>query len=206
MSFFVSSRGSGKGGDFRANPTDTDGLAGADALCKQLATAVSPALGMKTWRAYLSTATVNARERIGKGPWRNAKGVVIANNLEQLHDQGMGGTLNSTWPIADASLPLILDETGKQVPVQGDNRHDILTGTNMAGTVDAMNTCANWTSVMGTSTVGHSNRTGGGRPPSWTTAHQSGCGPVPTSGNTNFVQGTVTQGGGRGSIYCFAAD
>src|SRR5687768_9184124 len=74
MSFFVTSKGNPKGGDFRLTPADTDGLADADAFCKELATAASAELGMKTWRAYLSTSTVNARDRIGQDPWRNAKG------------------------------------------------------------------------------------------------------------------------------------
>jgi hypothetical protein len=207
MSFFVTSKGNPKGGDFRATPADTDGLAGADAFCKELATAVSAELGMKTWHAYLSTSTVNARDRIGQGPWRNAKGVIIANNLQQLHDQGAMGTLNTTWPIGAGSLTVILDEKGEQVPVGGaaGNRHDILTGTNMTGMVDGMNTCSNWTSMTGMGTNGHSNRDGGGRPPSWTSAHQVGCGPPPAN-NGNFVGGTVTSGGGRGSIYCFATN
>jgi hypothetical protein len=207
MSFFVTSRGNAKGGDFRLNPTDMDGLAGADAMCKELATAVSPALGMKTWHAYLSTSTVNARDRIGKGPWRNAKGLIVANSLEQLHDQGMNGMLNATWPIGAASLPIILDEKGEQVPTSGapGQRHDILTGSTMTGTVDMNNTCSNWTSNMGMGANGHSNREGGGRPPSWNAAHTVGCGPPPANGG-NFVGGTVTSGGGRGSIYCFAVE
>jgi hypothetical protein len=207
MSFFVTSVGNTKGGDFRMNATDMDGLAGADAMCKQLATAVSAELGMKTWHAYLSTSTVNARDRIGKGPWRNAKGVIIANSLEQLHDQGMNGMLNATWPIGAGSLPVILDEKGQQVPTGGaaGQRHDILTGSTMTGMVDGMNTCSNWTSAMGMAANGHHNRDGGGRPPSWNAAHTVGCGPPPAGGG-NFVGGTVTSGGGRGSIYCFAVE
>lgn len=198
MSFFVTSVGVGMGGNL-------GGLEGADAKCKELATAVSAQLGAKTWRAYLSTSTVNARDRIGPGPWRNAKGEIIANNLMQLHDQGMTGTLNETWPIGAGAVAKILDEKGNPVPSGGGmpQRHDILTGTNMEGMVDGMNHCNNWTSTEGMGTVGHSNRTGGNRPPSWTTAHQSPCGAIM---NPNMLQGTVGQGGGQGSVYCFATD
>jgi hypothetical protein len=191
-SFFVTSVGAGNGGDL-------GGLDGADAKCKSLAMAVSPALGAKTWKAYLSTATVNAKDRIGQGPWRNVKGEIIANNIAQLHDQGMDGMLNTTWPIGTPGVSKILDEKGNPVSLSP-QRHDILTGTNMAGTVDGTNTCGNWTSTMGTSTVGHSNRMGGGRAPSWNMAHTSGCAPVGSGGQN------VGSGGGQGSIYCFATD
>jgi hypothetical protein len=206
MSFFVTSKGNPKGGDFRLAPADTDGLAGADAFCKELATAASAELGMKTWRAYLSTSTVNARDRIGTGPWRNAKGVIIANNLTQLHDQGANGMLNMTWPIGAGAVAVVLDEKGAVVPSGGgmEQRHDILTGSTMTGMVDGTNTCSNWTSMTGMGANGHSNRDGGGRPPSWNAAHTVGCGPAPATGN--FVGGTVTSGGGRGSIYCFATN
>jgi hypothetical protein len=164
MSFFITSRGGPKGGDFRVNAADMDGLAGADALCKELATAVSAELGMKTWHAYLSTSTVNARDRIGKGPWRNAKGVIIANSVEQLHNPDM---LNATWPMGAGSLPLILDEKGAQVPTGGaeGQRHDIITGSNPMGMADGTNTCSNWTSTMGMAANGHFNRAGGARVP-----------------------------------------
>ena len=192
MSFFVTSVPAGMGGDL-------GGLAGADAKCKQLATAVSADLGAKTWRAYLSTATENAKDRIGAGPWRNAKGEIIANTVAQLHDQGETGMLNAIWPIGAGAVAKILDEKGMPVPSGGPQRHDILTGTNMAGMVDGTNTCSNWTSMTGTSTVGHSNRAGGQRPPSWTTAHTSGCAP-------GQATGSVGAGGGQGSVYCFAID
>jgi hypothetical protein len=193
MSFFVTSKGPGKGGDF-------GGLDGADAFCKTLATAVSAELGSKTWRAYLSTSTVNARDRIGTGPWRNAKGVIIANNLADLHSQDMAtGALNATWPIG--SNAIALDETGAEVP-SSPTTHDILTGSSEAGMAVANSTCMDWTSSATTvkGTVGHSNRNGGGRPPSWNSAHESGgCGDI--SGTRNV---SVGSGGGRGSIYCFA--
>jgi hypothetical protein len=193
MSFFVTSVGAGNGGNL-------GGLQGADAKCKMLAMAVSADLGAKNWKAYLSTATENARDRIGKGPWRNAKGEIIANDLEQLHDQGENGMLNATWPIGAGAAAKILDEKGMPVPTGNPQQHDILTGTNMMGMVDGTNHCTNWTATTGMVTVGHSNRMGGGRPPSWTTAHQSGCAPLGTAGQN------VGSGGGRGSIYCFAAD
>jgi hypothetical protein len=192
MNFFVTSRGNGKGGNF-------DGLDGADAFCDELATAVSAELGAKTWRAYLSTATVNARDRIGTGPWRNQAGVIIANNIAELHDQEEGQTLDTTWPVGDLSIAL--DETGAEVV---NDVHDILTGTAVGGTVEAGQTCDDWTSESMTATgqVGHSNRTGGGRPPYFNATHTVGCAPSAM----NRVQGTVTSGGGRGSIYCFALE
>ncbi len=146
MGFFVSSTGSGKGADL-------GGLAGADKLCTSLATAAGA--GNRTWRAYLSTvpvpgrAAVNARDRIGTGPWSNAKGVVVAQNVTELH-----GTNNLTKQTA-------LTEKGEVVNGRGDtpNMHDILTGsqpdgTAIAGQVDS--TCRNWTSSSeGAAMVGH---------------------------------------------------
>jgi len=192
MNFFVTSRSNGKGGNL-------GGLDGADAFCDELATAVSTELGAKTWRAYLSTATVNARDRIGTGPWRNQAGVIIANNVAERHDQEEGQTLDTTWPVGDLSIAL--DETGAQVV---NDVHDILTGSIVGGTVVTGQTCDDWTSESMTATaqVGHSNRTGGGRPPYFNATHTVGCAPSAT----NRVQGTVTSGGGRGSIYCFALE
>ena len=150
MSFFVTSRGNGKGGDFRLNAGDADGLAGADAFCKMLATAVSPTLGAKTWRAYLSTSTVDARDRIGAGPWRNQKGVVIASSVAQLHEEGgQTNALSATNSLDELGAPLV------------NGVHDILTGSTIAGRLMGANTCANWTSAnAGTATVGHTNRMG----------------------------------------------
>jgi len=194
MSFFVTSRGMGKGGNL-------SGLDGADAFCKMLATAASPALGNKTWHAYLSTSTVNARTRIGEGPWYNAKGVLVARNLADLHDQiADNAALNATWPVG--STTIALDEMGNALP-SSPLVHDILTGTNTDGTVATGLTCSDWTSAATTvmAEVGHSNRSGGGRPPSWNAAHTtSGCA-EPTA---DMQAGTVSSGGGRGSIYCFA--
>jgi hypothetical protein len=195
MSFFVTSRGGPDGANL-------GGLAGADALCVTLASAVSPALGAKDWKAYLSTTTVNARDRIGSGPWFNAAGVLVANTVAQLTDQAAGGTLDQTWAPGDASIAL--DELGAPVPTGGAGgvQHDILTGTQLDGTVAAGLTCGDWTAVTGNVQVGHSNRGGfGDVPTSWSSAHTSGCAPLTAAPAPN-----VGSGGGRGSIYCFAAD
>jgi len=190
MGFFVSSTGSGRGGDL-------GGLAGADRLCTSLATAVGA--GNRNWRAYLSTpagpngAAVNARDRIGTGPWRNAKGVVIANNVTELH-----GNNNLNKQTA-------LTEKGDVVNGRGDtpNMHDILTGsqpdgTAIAGSVDT--TCGNWTkSGEGAAMLGHSDRTGLDESvpaKSWNSSHQSrGC-------SVDALKAT----GGDARIYCFAAN
>jgi hypothetical protein len=196
MSFFVTSRGAGMGGDLRATPADADGLAGADALCKTLATAVSATLGAKTWRAYLSTTTVNARDRIGTGPWRNAAGTEIAASVAALHEEG--GATNAL------SYDNSLDETGQRVPgvmrpAGTMNVHDILTGSDAGGRVQANQHCNNWTSSNASSArVGHSDRMGGGSL-SWNSVHASG-GCAEMGGNS------VRTGGGRGSIYCFATN
>jgi hypothetical protein len=192
MTFFVTSSGMGDGGNL-------GGLAGADAFCEQLAVAQSADFGRRTWRAYLSTSTVNAIDRIGNGPWRNAAGVIIANSSAQLHDPANvapGGPLDATWPINDFSIPL--DESGAQHP---NNVHDMLTGTLLDGTVAANETCLDWTSNADDpnidARIGHSNRTGlAGQRQLWQDVHSVGCS---QSGMNN-----VTQGGGRGSFYCFA--
>lgn len=188
MSFFLTSAGPGNGADL-------GGLAGADAHCQALATAAGA--GDRTWRAYLSVQAadgqeaVNARDRIGSGPWFNAEGVLIANDVEELHGDN---NLNKETG---------LTENGAVVNGRGDspNRHDILTGAQLDGTVpggDADATCANWTSSgAGSALVGHHDRQGGGaNPTSWNSAHGSrGC-------SQANLQGT----GGDGLFYCFAAD
>ena len=178
MSFFITSVNIGKGADL-------GGLAGADAHCQSLAEAAGA--GGRTWRAYLSTSSVNARDRIGEGPWYNARGVEIAASVEELH--------------ADNNLTkeTQLDEKGATVNGRGDspNRHDILTGSNADGTASGA-TCDNWSSSGGgNARVGHHDRTGGGSDPtSWNSAHDSrGC-------SQSNLQGT----GGDGLFYCFAAD
>jgi len=191
MSFFVSSAGSGKGADL-------GGIEGADRICRTLAEAVGA--GGRTWRAYLSTqgpGAVNARDRIGAGPWVNAKGVVIAKNLAELH-----GANHLTKQTA-------LTEKGEVVNGRGDtpNMHDILTGSKPDGTAfgDGVDrTCANWTSSgAGSAMVGHSDRTGldeSAPAKSWNSSHPSrgpggGC-----------SQDDLKSTGGNGRLYCFAAD
>src|SRR6476646_3466591 len=159
MSFFITSNGPGLGADL-------GGLDGADAYCKRLAESVGVA--DRTWRAYLSTqasgdrAAVNARDRIGKGPWYNAKGVRVANDVADLHsDKNKLGKQTS------------LTEQGEVVNGRGDtpNRHDILTGSQLDGTAltgdPIKTTCGNWTSsgADGSTHVGHHDRQGGGTNP-----------------------------------------
>lgn len=191
MTFFITSTGPGKGGDL-------GGLDGADKHCQALAQAAGA--GAKTWRAYLSTQganAVNARDRIGKGPWQNAKGVVIAKDVAELH-----GDNNLTKQTA-------LNEKGEVVSGRGDqpNRHDILTGsqpdgTAFSGTDDR--TCGNWTkSGEGAAMVGHHDRMGLNEEPpakSWNSSHPSrgpggGC-----------AQADLRSTGGDGLLYCFAVN
>lgn len=187
MSFFLTSAGPGNGADL-------GGVAGADQHCQALAAAVGA--GDRTWRAYLSTtasdgqAAVNARDRIGSGPWYNAKGVMIAESVADLHSDGNNLTKETQ-----------LNEKGEVVNGRGDrpNRHDILTGSQLDGTAfsgEEDTTCENWTSSgEGSARVGHHDRQGGGQnPTSWNSAHGSrGC-------SQENLQGT----GGDGLFYCFA--
>jgi hypothetical protein len=189
MSFFITSVGSGDGANI-------GGLAGADAHCATLASAAGSR--GKTWRAYLSahatdnSPNVNARERIGFGPWYNAKGVQVASTLNNLHSEFMDlGKANS------------LDENGTMIKGRGDtpNQHDILTGSTLDGrTVDdgSNHSCNNWTSNdEGTANVGHFDRTGGGQnPTSWNSAH----------GSRGCSQEDLVGTGGNGYFYCFATD
>lgn len=191
FSFFITSTGGPNGGDFRLNAGDADGLAGADELCRTKAIAALPDAATRTWRAYLSTSTVNARTRIGAGPWFNRNGVMIATSIDNLHDAANNNVNKTT----------ALDETGAVVNGAGDNPnvHDILTGT-LANGMAAANHCNNWTSSVATgvtANVGHHDRMGGGADAtSWSAAHaSSGC-------SAGAFAGT----GGRGSFYCFAAD
>jgi hypothetical protein len=186
MSFFVTSEGLGKGADL-------GGLSGADAQCQKLAQGAGA--GAKTWHAYLSTqgaGAVNARNRIGKGPWKNAKGVVVAKDVVELH-----GANHLTKETA-------LTEKGTVVNGRGDthNMHDILTGSQPDGSAftDAEDhTCKNWTSgTEGTAMLGHSDRMGlrdDDASRSWNSSHPSrGC-------SQDNLKGT----GGNGLFYCFAA-
>ncbi len=189
MSFFIVSSGPGNGADL-------GGLAGADGRCQMLARAVGA--GSRTWRAYLSAtasggqAAVNARDRIGSGPWFNAKGVQIASDVDDLHSDKNNLTKETQ-----------LNEYGRMVNGRGDspNRHDVLTGSQLDGTAFTGSddtTCGNWTSHgEGSAQVGHHDRTGGGKnPTSWNSAHGSrGC-------SQENLQGT----GGDGLYYCFAID
>ena len=192
MTFFITSAGPGNGADL-------GGLEGADRHCQQLAEAAGA--GGRTWRAYLSTQAsggapaVNARDRIGEGPWQNAEGVVIAGDLEELHD---GNNLNKETA---------LTESGELVNGRGDspNRHDILTGSQPDGTAFAGGddrTCGNWTlsGAEGAAMVGHHDRMGlrdDAPSRSWNSSHPSrgGCG-------QEALRGT----GGDGLFYCFAAN
>lgn len=182
LSFFVTSANPGEMGG------NLGGLAGADAYCEQLAAAVGA--GDREWRAYLSAAGMNAKDRIGMGPWTNAKGVVVATSVADLHsDSNKLGKENT------------LTEKGEILNGRGDNpnRHDILTGSNADGTAAAA-TCMNWTSNAATDVsgrVGHHDKDGGGEAPmSWNSAHDSrGC-------SIEALRGT----GGDGRFYCFAAD
>jgi hypothetical protein len=197
MGFFITSAGSGKGADL-------GGLAGADAHCQRLATAAGA--GSRTWRAYLSTpptlaagttpavAAVHARDRIGKGPWYNAKGVLVARDIEHLHN---GNNLGKETA---------LDERGNPVRGRGEtpNEHDILTGSRSDGTAFAPQTdttCKAWThsGPDGSAIVGHHDRsgpTGDNWARSWNFSHQSaGC-----------AQEALVRTGGSGRFYCFASN
>jgi hypothetical protein len=187
MTFFITSAGPGDGANL-------GGLAGADKHCQALAQAAGA--GGRTWRAYLSSqadggqAAVHARDRIGAGPWHNAKGVQIAASVEELHSDKNNLTKETQ-----------LNEKGGIVNGRGDkpNRHDILTGSDLDGRAlpaGEDRTCRNWTSNgEGAAMVGHHDRQGGGQnPTSWNAAHaSSGC-------SQQALQGT----GGDGLFYCFA--
>ena len=187
MGFFVTSVGMGDGANL-------GGIQGADAHCTKLAEAAGSK--GRTWRAYLSTQEdgkrgISARNRIGSGPWYNAKGELIAVDLDQLHI------------LPNIYLRTALDESGNRIMGRYDerNEHDILTGTQADGTAyfpwqEGDKTCSNWTSNSdGSATVGHHDRHGGGNT-SWNAAHNSrGC-----------SQDALRSTGGNGYFYCFAAD
>jgi hypothetical protein len=188
LGFFITSANPGKGADL-------GGLEGADKYCQTLAAAAGA--GSRTWRAYLSTSAasgkpgVNAKDRIGSGPWFNAKGVKVADNVADLHSENNKlGKENS------------LTEKGEVVNGRGDtpNKHDLMTGSQLDGTAFPEGqslTCNNWTSsAEGSAQVGHHDRQGGGQnPTSWNSAHASkGC-----------SQEVLRSTGGDGLFYCFAA-
>ncbi len=192
MTFFITSVGSGNGANL-------GGLAGADAHCQKLAGAVGA--GDRTWRAYLSTdaqggqPAVNARDRIGAGPWHNVKGQIVARDLAHLH----GDTLELAQIGNQLHRMTALTEKGDPVKGAGDkpNEHDILTGSMPNGNAYADgkdHTCGNWTSnSTGNAQVGHHDRTGGPAT-SWNSVHASaGC-----------SQEALIKTGGAGYFYCFA--
>jgi len=194
-SFFLTSNGIGNGGNL-------GGLAGADNHCQTLAQAAGA--GAKTWRAYLSTQAadgapaVNARDRIGKGPWKNSKGVAVAKDVAELHSANNNLTKQTA-----------LSEKGDVISGAGDtpNRHDVLTGSQADGTAFAAGedrTCKNWTSSMqGAAMVGHFDRKGlrDDEPSkSWNTSHPSR-GP-----DGGCSQADLKSTGGDGLMYCFAAN
>ena len=187
MSFFITSEGSGNGADL-------GGLAGADQHCQTLAAAAGSA--KNTWRAYLSTSdgevSINARDRIGQGPWHNYAGALIASDVDELH--GDANNLNKETA---------LNEKGEVVNGRGDspNQHDIMTGSQLDGTAfpgDGAPTCQDWTSSdAGSAQLGHHDRQGGGdNPTSWNSAH----------GSRGCSQSNLQSTGGNGYFYCFAAD
>lgn len=191
MSFFVTSVGKGNGADL-------GGLEGADAHCQALAK--SAGSSQSNWRAYLSTtapggeAGVSARDRIGKGPWHNAKGVMVAKNVEDLHSDASNVTKMTA-----------LTEKGESVSGRGDpvNTHDILTGSDPSGrysTAGGDTTCGNWTkSGEGSAIVGHHDRMGlkeTWHMKSWNSSH----------GSRGCSQDALKGSGGAGLLYCFAAN
>src|SRR5215471_5617433 len=195
MTFFVTSAGPGKGGDL-------GGLTGADAHCQSLAQGVGA--GSRTWRAYLSisaaggAAAVNAKDRIGSGPWQNAKGDVVAKDVADLHSAGNNLTKQTA-----------LSEKGEVINGRGDtpNRHDVLTGSQPDGTAFAAGddrTCKNWTSsTQGAAMVGHSDRIGlrdDDASKSWNASHPSR---GPEGGCS---QADLKSTGGDGLFYRFAAN
>jgi len=182
MSFFITSAGPGDGANL-------GGLEGADAHCQKLADAGGA--GGKTWHAYLSSSTVSARDRVGAGPWYNAKGELIAMDVAELHSDAN-----------KISKQTGLTESGAMVNGRGDtpNMHDILTGSNPDGTVVAGMTCDNWTNNgAGQAFVGHHDRIGlrdDAPSKSWNASHPSrGC-----------SKDDLPKSGGNGLFYCFAAN
>ena len=192
MTFFITSAGSGKGADL-------GGLAGADAHCQSLAKAAGA--GDRTWHAYLSTnagnATINARDRIGKGPWKNAKGETIATSVADLHSSN--NKLNKQTALSEKGEPI----NGR---TETPNRHDVLTGSQPDGRAFAAGddrTCGNWTkSSAGAAMVGHHDRQGlrdDDASKSWNSSHASR-GP-----DGGCSQNDLKSTGGNGLFYCFVA-
>ena len=187
LTYFLTSTNPGGGANL-------GGLAGADAHCEALAASVGA--GGKNWKAYLSTTGaggVNARSRIGSGPWHNANGVLIASSVDELHSSSANLTKETS-----------ISESGAVINGRGDspNRHDIITGSLSDGTASTASedtTCSNWTSssTSGSALAGHHDRIGGGADPtSWNSAH----------GSRGCTLDNLKQTGGDGLFYCFAAN
>jgi hypothetical protein len=198
-SFFLTSAGPGKGADL-------GGIEGADKHCQSLAQAAGA--GAKTWHAYLSTQAadgkpaVNAKDRIGKGPWQNTKGVVIAKDVADLHS-----------PNNNLTKQTALSEKGEVINGRGDtpNRHDVLTGSQPDGTAfppETDRTCKNWTSsTQGAAMLGHSDRIGlrdDDASKSWNSSHPSRS--APNGGEGGCSQADLKSTGGDGLLYCFAVN
>lgn len=192
LSFFVTSVGSGaKGGNL-------GGLAGADQICADLAATVGA--GDREWRAYLSTSTEDARDRIGTGPWYNARLQEIAPDVQTLHDAEIPRLL---WGVTDdpEGKGLVIDEHGNLVPL---SEHDIITGSHKDGTVFEGRTCLDWTSASDSEVaqVGHSDLAppdvtlGGPDRLSWNSAHET----------VSCTEQGLAEREGAGRMYCFAAD
>lgn len=192
MTFFVTSVSPGYGGNL-------GGLAGADHHCQMLAVSTETAAADRTWHAYLSTSpadgesAINARDRIGEGPWHNADGDLIAENVSDLH----GDTLEAARVGNHLNAATAVDENGDRIP-RNPLRHDILTGSKPDGTAYTDgddHTCQNWTSGMeGSAQIGHHDRAGSSS--SWNSAHATlGCSP-----------GLLQKWGSGGLLYCFAID
>ncbi|MBT8480580.1 MAG: hypothetical protein HKP36_03235 [Myxococcales bacterium] len=192
LSFFVTSVGTGSIGG------NVGGLAGADALCQTLGAAVGA--GGKTWHAYLSSTNEDARDRIGAGPWYNARLQAVAANVDELHQNGIPRLLWGVTEDADGE-GLVIDENGDLVPLA---EHDIVTGSNAEGTVSEGRTCLDWTSGSGSDVaqVGHSDIA----PPgfaidgvdiqSWNSAHET----------ASCTEEGLAERQGAGRFYCFAID
>ena len=191
LSFFVTSIGSGAMGG------DLGGLTGADETCRTLAAAVGAA--DRAWRAYLSTSAEDARDRIGTGPWYNARLQEVAPDVETLHAEGIA---RIEWFAEDPDEEgLVIDENGDYVPL---TEHDIITGSTMEGTVLEGRTCSDWTSASDeeVAQVGHSDLApagvtiGGPDRLSWNSAHET----------TGCTEQGLAERQGAGRFYCFAAD
>jgi hypothetical protein len=219
FSFFVTSLNAmrtlsknqnGFGGDFTYGETGAGaGLRGADKICADAAELGMPGASAKQWRAFLSTSTVHAKDRIGQGPWYDRKGRLIAMNLTALLKERPEGA----EAVIRDDLPNENGETNRMASAEGANNdnHDTVTGTNVRGEYDGTYTCEDWTSTntpsgggMAGPRIGHSWPAQSGR--NWMAAHRApGCSPSVSLIQTGPGSGTgIGNGGGYGGIYCFA--